>query len=382
MTAQRCVGVILAGGGATRYGGEPKGLERVGGVRIVDRVASALRPVTEELLLVANAPDAAAWLPGVRVERDVRLGEGALGGLHAALTHARADVLVVAWDMPFVPAALLAAMRAQGEQEGADVVIAEHTVARQGLEPLCAWYSARCLGAVTAALEAGDRRVIGFHDAVRVSRLSEAKVRLYGEPDLLFANVNAPADRDRWDAAIGSAAPPPMLAVVGKKHAGKTTLVATLSSELTRRGHAVMTLKHSSHTFNLEPDGTDTWRHLHEGQAERVAMASPDKFALVARWSKERAPEEIAARYLGEARLVLCEGFKRSALPKVEIARRAAHATSLYEEGPANASTWRAMVSDAPVAKWDGLRFDLHAPDWLDALAAWVEREYLSPAPR
>ena len=55
----RCTGVILAGGGATRYGGRPKGLERVGGRRIIDRVADVLRETTDELLLVANAPDAA-----------------------------------------------------------------------------------------------------------------------------------------------------------------------------------------------------------------------------------------------------------------------------------------------------------------------------------
>ncbi|MFM8780507.1 MAG: molybdenum cofactor guanylyltransferase, partial [Gemmatimonadota bacterium] len=81
-----CTGVILAGGGATRFGGRPKGLELVAGERIIDRVARALRMVTDDLLLVANAPDAARWLPGVRTVADVRLGEGALGGLHAALT--------------------------------------------------------------------------------------------------------------------------------------------------------------------------------------------------------------------------------------------------------------------------------------------------------
>ncbi|MDQ8155527.1 MAG: NTP transferase domain-containing protein, partial [Gemmatimonadota bacterium] len=83
-----CVGVILAGGGATRFGGEPKGLRVVDGSRIIDRVADALRGAADELLLVANDPGAAAWLPGVRALPDVRRGDGALGGLHAALTHA------------------------------------------------------------------------------------------------------------------------------------------------------------------------------------------------------------------------------------------------------------------------------------------------------
>jgi molybdopterin-guanine dinucleotide biosynthesis protein MobB len=174
---------------------------------------------------------------------------------------------------------------------------------------------------------------------------------------------------------------PPMLAIVGKKHAGKTTLVVQLSAELTRRGHRVMTLKHGSHTFNLDPAATDTYRHYHEGNAERVAMASPDKFAVVMRWERELSPEEIAARYLSDAGLVLCEGFKTSALPKVEIFRRAAHDEPLWSASLPNADSWRGLVSERPVPAFPGLQVYLSAPRWLDTLADWVEREYLSPAP-
>lgn len=198
----RCTGVILAGGGATRYGGLPKGLERVGGERIIDRVATALRGVTDELLVIANDAGAAAWLPGVRVASDVRTGEGALGGLHAALTHAGGDIVLVAWDMPFVSGALLAALRARGElargagawAERADAVLPESDGSRRGVEPLCAWYSSRCLPSITAALDAGDRRVIAFHDAVRTMRFGLDQVSAFGDPALLFANVNTPAE--------------------------------------------------------------------------------------------------------------------------------------------------------------------------------------------
>ena len=80
-----CTGVILAGGQATRFGGVPKGLARVHGERIIDRVAGALRESADDLLLVANDAAAASWLPGVRVECDLRPGLGSLGGLHSAL---------------------------------------------------------------------------------------------------------------------------------------------------------------------------------------------------------------------------------------------------------------------------------------------------------
>lgn len=189
MTAGPCTGVILAGGLARRYGGAPKGLERVGGRRVIDRVAQALAAAADDLLLVANHPDAASWLPGVRVAADVRPGNGGLGGIHAALIHAAQPVLIVAWDMPFVPAALLAALRTRGD--GADVAVPESASTR-GVEPLCAYYDPACIGPIERRLDAGDRRVIGFYDDVRVARLPDAEVRRFGDPALMFLNVNSP----------------------------------------------------------------------------------------------------------------------------------------------------------------------------------------------
>jgi len=201
-----CTGVILAGGGATRFDGEPKGLERVGGRRIIDRVAGALRLVTDDLLLIANADEASSWLPGVRTARDVRAGYGALGGLHAALAHAGQDIVLVAWDMPFVSAALLGEMRRLGESESLDAVLPESDGSRRGVEPLCAWYSHRCLAAVEATLDSGDRRVIGFHEQVRVHRLPLERVTDFGDPTRLFANVNT---RDDLAVALAHASADP-----------------------------------------------------------------------------------------------------------------------------------------------------------------------------
>ncbi|HEY8793479.1 MAG TPA: molybdenum cofactor guanylyltransferase [Gemmatimonadaceae bacterium] len=191
MTAP-CTGVILAGGQSSRYGGRPKGLERVHGERVIDRVAKVLDAVTDSLLLIANDPSAAAWIPGIRVASDVRPGIGSLGGIHAALVHAGTAVIVVAWDMPFVPEGLLAELRVLGED--ADVVAPESGSSRRGLEPLCAYYSPACIAPIERSLDADDRRVIGFFDQVRVARLVAEEVRRYGDPDRLFMNVNSPSE--------------------------------------------------------------------------------------------------------------------------------------------------------------------------------------------
>ena len=173
-------------------------------------------------------------------------------------------------------------------------------------------------------------------------------------------------------------ATPPMISVVGRKHSGKTTLVVKLVGELVRRGHRVMTIKHGSHTFNLDPATTDTYRHYHEGNADKVAMIAPDKFALVERWSDEATPEEIAARHMADADLVVCEGFTKAALPKIEIYRRAAHQNPLWDPEGGRAATWRAIVTDVDDFRASVPIFLLSEPRWLNDLASFVERDFMT----
>lgn len=203
--ASLVTGVILAGGLASRYGGLPKGLERVAGERIVDRVAKALGATTDALLVVANDPGADAWLPGVRRVPDVLPGLGTLGGIHAALVHAAGPVIVVAWDMPFVPASLLAELRELGESTGADAAVPESD-SKRGLEPACAYYTPECRAPIEARLAAGDRRVVAFYDDVRVARLDAERVARHGDPARLFLNVNTPDDLARAERIAAATA--------------------------------------------------------------------------------------------------------------------------------------------------------------------------------
>lgn len=198
----RVTGAILAGGRSTRYGGVPKGLERVHGRRIIDRVRTAIEPVVDDLLLIANDPAAAEWLPDVHCAADVLRDVGSVAGIHAALVHAGSPVLVVAWDMPFVPTALLRALRDAGP--AVDAVVPESD-SRRGLEPLCAYYGPACAGAIEARVAAGDRRVVAFYDDVRVTRIAAERVMEYGDPALLFMNVNTPEERVLAEAHAAAA---------------------------------------------------------------------------------------------------------------------------------------------------------------------------------
>ena len=194
----RIAGAVLAGGGATRFDGKPKGLARVGGARILDRLVDVFgEALGAAPLLVANAPDAPTWRPDLRVVADVRPGMGSLGGIYTAVVEAPAPVVCVAWDMPFVTPGLVRAL-ADGLAEW-DAFLPESD-GRRGIEPLCAGYGPACAAAIAASLEAGDLRAIGFHRAVRVGRLPLEAVRRLGDPARLFFNINTADDLARADA--------------------------------------------------------------------------------------------------------------------------------------------------------------------------------------
>ena len=188
---------ILAGGGATRFGGRPKGLEVVGGERILDRLARVMTDALgEPPLLVANAPDAPGWRPDLRTVSDSKPGYGALGGIYTAVLSAPAPVVCVAWDMPFVSEPLLQAL-ADGLTTY-DAILPE-SGGRRGVEPLCAGYGPACAEAIAASLDQGDLRAIGFHGRIRVGTLSLDQVEALADPELVFFNVNTAEDLTRAD---------------------------------------------------------------------------------------------------------------------------------------------------------------------------------------
>jgi molybdopterin-guanine dinucleotide biosynthesis protein A len=192
-------GAVLAGGVAGRFDGRPKGLLKVGGRRVLDRVVDTMcAALGGAPLLVANASNAPSWRPDLRCIPDLRPGLGSLGGVYTAIASGAGPVLVVAWDMPFLERALLEALIAEADRH--DAYLPESGVPGHGsgaLEPLCAVYGPGCLAPIERAFARGDLRMISFHDSVRVGTLSLDRVQAVGDPAVLFFNVNDPADLER-----------------------------------------------------------------------------------------------------------------------------------------------------------------------------------------
>lgn len=140
---------------------------------------------------------------------------------------------------------------------------------------------------------------------------------------------------------------PPVVCIIGKKKSGKTTTAVGLIQELVARGYRVMSAKHG-HGFEMDTAGTDSYRHRHEGGAHRVVMAGPGQIGVMGAWGTAGEPtlEDVVARYLDDADIVVAEGFKSSSYPKIEVFRRATHERPLYGNDPALDATLLAILTD------------------------------------
>ena len=186
---------ILAGGRATRFGGRDKSALIVGGRSVLDRQIAELSQLTDDIMLVGGR----AAHPRVRVVADAVTGCGPLGGVHAALAEAReSTVIVIACDMPNIAAPLLAYLA--GLAGDADAVVPQTA---RGYHPLCAAYTRACIEPLARRLADGRLKMIDLLVDVRVRVVTSEELDRFGDHDRLFANLNTPAEYNRFEALQG-----------------------------------------------------------------------------------------------------------------------------------------------------------------------------------
>ena len=125
-----------------------------------------------------------------------------------------------------------------------------------------------------------------------------------------------------------------ILGFAGYSGSGKTTLLEKVIPLLQQRGLRVSVIKHAHHDFDIDRPGKDSFRHREAG-AQEVMIASGYRWALMHELGEEAEPtlEQLCAR-LSPCDLVLVEGYKFSAIPKLEVHRTAAGHPPLYQDDP------------------------------------------------
>jgi len=128
---------------------------------------------------------------------------------------------------------------------------------------------------------------------------------------------------------------PPLIGIAGWKNSGKTTLAVRLIAEFTARGFAVSSIKHAHHAFQIDDGETDSARHRRAGSGQ-VAIVSSERWALVTELRDAPEPDfAVVVAKLAPCDLVIVEGYKSHAIPKIEARRTASRERrSLAKEDP------------------------------------------------
>jgi molybdenum cofactor guanylyltransferase len=187
-----CTGALVAGGKATRMGGRPKGLLRVGGEPVAARSLRIFGELFAGAMVVANDPAPYAAL-GAPVVPDAIPGKGAPGGVHAALAAAPTPwVFTAACDMPFLSSR---ALRFLWDRRGDAPAVLIRFAGR--LEPLHAFWSRACLPELERRLREGDPSLQALARVVGARVVEEEEWRRIDPLGRALENANTPEDAAR-----------------------------------------------------------------------------------------------------------------------------------------------------------------------------------------
>ena len=151
----------------------------------------------------------------------------------------------------------------------------------------------------------------------------------------------------------------PVVGITGWKNSGKTTLVCRVVEELTARGYSVSTVKHAHHAFDVDHEGTDSYRHRQAGAIE-VALVSGYRWVLMHE-NQDNEEEPGLAEFLPRMAprdIIVVEGYKREAFPKIEVRRTEARK---HDPLALTDPTVIAIASDHAVDDTDKPVFDIDA---------------------
>lgn len=200
-------GVILAGGKSRRMG-QNKALLPLGEASLIEHVIRRMRCVTDELLLITNAPTEYTHL-GLPMYTDMIPDAGALGGIYTGLTHASHDtVLCVACDSPFLVPNLLTYLVSVLDEYDAVMPYtykappSDNKDAPITLQTLCAAYSKRCLPIIELMLQESELRVHALQERANILTLAPEIWKTYDSEGHSFFNVNTPEDFEKAQAIL------------------------------------------------------------------------------------------------------------------------------------------------------------------------------------
>jgi len=196
--------LLLAGGQGSRMGGRNKLYLELEGSLLIEDTLELVAPLFKEVILLvapgesskvkeALSPLISKW--DIAVAEDRVQARGPLEGLYNGLHHMKEEWgFLLGCDMPSPDPDLIKGIELFFASINNDAVVAE----RQGfLEPLHAFYRKSCIGAVSDAMQRGDRKIKQFYPDIRLTIINEKKLKEFGDDTSSFFNLNTPHDVEK-----------------------------------------------------------------------------------------------------------------------------------------------------------------------------------------
>jgi len=154
----------------------------------------------------------------------------------------------------------------------------------------------------------------------------------------------------------------PILGFAAFSGTGKTTLLTQIIPMLKIHGLRIGLIKHSHHSFQIDQPGKDSFR-LREAGASPVMLVSSHRRAIITEYEVAHEPvlaDELLLLPQSELDLILVEGFKATAFPKIELHRPSLNKPLLYPNDPNIIAIASDFAIDTPPSL---VQLDLNQPD-------------------
>lgn len=165
----------------------------------------------------------------------------------------------------------------------------------------------------------------------------------------------------------------PILGFAAFSGTGKTTLLEQIIPLLKQQGLRIALIKHSHHNFQIDQPGKDSFR-LREAGASPVMLISSYRRAIITEFATAQEPkldDQLKLFDQSELDLILVEGFKAEAFPKIELHRAAINKPLLYPNDP----NIIAIATDTPLITANSpIQLDINQPDMI---ATFILKQFL-----
>lgn len=313
-------GVILAGGLARRMSGEDKALLSLSDKYLIRHVLEILEPQVKQILINVNRNHERYNIFGHGIFSDkIRGFAGPLAGMATALDiSSTSHVLVVPCDSPFISHDLAERFTKTCLSTNADICVA-HDGSR--LQPVFALIKTSTLPSLLKYLGEGQHKIDSWykqHDMATVD---------FSDIPETFININTPEDLKKAELLMTlKNIKVPVIGFAAHSGTGKTTLLKKLIPVLKNKQLRIGLVKHAHHGFEIDIPGKDSYE-LRKAGASQVIVGSQLRWAhMVETPEQEDKPllADLISRFdLDNLDLILIEGFKLEAIPKIEVFRPA-----------------------------------------------------------